>query len=221
MLVNFRCHLEALQSIDGVEQSKDADMSYVLIVPDFRCVLPNLTNQNLLELSTTLFLLFVIAEIIGAWSSNSLSLLGDASSMGVDVSTYICNIYGEWAKAHSQRSTVTSRIVLEVAIPALSTIAMVAVTLYVLIDAVRVLRHPSITNDVNTNYLYGYAAANLIVDAICGYLFSLRVDDVFVETNQVPQLSLDTFVALDQVCGYVGGLLSKCWRCSLIPPFLL
>ena len=40
----------------------------------------------------------VISEIVGAGLSNSLSLLGDAASMSVDVSTYICNIYGEWAK---------------------------------------------------------------------------------------------------------------------------
>lgn len=174
-------------------------MSYVLIVPDFRCTLPKLTNQNLLELSTSLFLLFVIAEVCGALLSNSLSLLGDAASMGVDVSTYICNIYGEWAKVHNQRSTVTSRIVLEVAIPGLSTVALIAVTLYVLVDAIGILHHPPEKNDVNTNYLYGYAAANLCVDLVCGFLFSLRQGDVFTEAGQVPKLSLDTFVALDQV----------------------
>lgn len=46
-----------------------------------------LTNQQVLIVTTILFGGFVAAEIVGALASNSLSLLGDASAMMVDVFT--------------------------------------------------------------------------------------------------------------------------------------
>jgi Co/Zn/Cd efflux system component len=45
------------------------------------------TNTTLLIITATCFSLFVLAEIIGAIASGSLSLLGDASAMSVDVFT--------------------------------------------------------------------------------------------------------------------------------------
>jgi len=174
-------------------------MSFTLVIPDWRCRIPRLTNQNLLEISLTLFSVFVIAEVVGAVLSNSLSLLGDAASMSVDVVTYICNIYGEWAKNTNQRGTVRSRIVIEVAIPAISTISLLAVTIYILLESITLLRHPPSVNDVNTDYLYGYAAVNLIVDLSVSYLFYARGDDVFIESDHVPTISLDTSINFEQV----------------------
>lgn len=46
-----------------------------------------ITNQTVLTVTTTLFAAFVIGEIIGALAGNSLSLLGDAAAMSVDVIT--------------------------------------------------------------------------------------------------------------------------------------
>ena len=169
-------------------------MLFTVVVPDFKCPSLKLTNQNLLEISVSLFFLFVLAEIVGAYLSNSLSLLGDAASMGVDVSTYVCNIYGEWAKDNNQRGTVKSRVVLEVIIPGISTVALLGVTAYICIDAVIVLMHPPVVNDVNTNYLYGYATANLCIDLACSYLFLARSDDIFLEKEMLPQISLDTSI---------------------------
>ncbi len=45
------------------------------------------TNQTVLIVTSVLFALFVVAEIIGALAGNSLSLLGDAAAMSVDVFT--------------------------------------------------------------------------------------------------------------------------------------
>jgi Co/Zn/Cd efflux system component len=45
------------------------------------------TNVQILWISIILFLSFVIAEIIAAYVSNSLALLGDAAAMSVDVFT--------------------------------------------------------------------------------------------------------------------------------------
>lgn len=46
-----------------------------------------LSNQFLLGVAAFSFLAFVIAEVIGALAGNSLSLLGDAAAMSVDVFT--------------------------------------------------------------------------------------------------------------------------------------
>ena len=44
-------------------------------------------NQSILLITCILFGIFVIAEIIGAFASGSLALLGDAAAMSVDVFT--------------------------------------------------------------------------------------------------------------------------------------
>lgn len=166
-----------------------------LIIPDIQ--LPRLSNHSLLEISATLFFLFVVAEIFGAILSNSLSLIGDASSMLVDVGTYICNMYAEWAKQRWGRVSNRTKLVLEVCIPATSVTALLVATGYIVVDAVMVLTNPPPEDDVNINYLYGYAAANLAVDIICTGLFYLRADDVFVEVSALPALSLDTSICFD------------------------
>jgi Co/Zn/Cd efflux system component len=50
-------------------------------------------NTTILTVSAVSFLLFVTAEIIGALASGSLSLLGDAGAMSVDVFTVIESNY--------------------------------------------------------------------------------------------------------------------------------
>lgn len=50
-------------------------------------------NQRLLFFTMISFLAFVVAEIIGAIASNSLSLLGDAAAMFIDVVTVIYVVY--------------------------------------------------------------------------------------------------------------------------------
>ena len=47
----------------------------------------DMTNQCILQALAFSFFIFVVAEIIGAVASNSLSLLGDAAAMSVDVFT--------------------------------------------------------------------------------------------------------------------------------------
>ena len=58
-----------------------------------QCCGIEVSNRTILWVSAITFLLFVVAEIIGALASNSLSLLGDASAMSVDVFTVILIIY--------------------------------------------------------------------------------------------------------------------------------
>ena len=59
----------------------------------------NATNQQVLGFSASTFFLFCIAEVIGAVLSGSLSLLGDAAAMSVDVFAYLCDMWAEKIKS--------------------------------------------------------------------------------------------------------------------------
>ena len=56
-------------------------------VGPLHCCGVELSNQVLLRVAAFSFLAFVLAEVVGAVASNSLSLLGDAAAMSVDVFT--------------------------------------------------------------------------------------------------------------------------------------
>ena len=56
-----------------------------MIGPNEKADTSCLTNSRILTVFAISFLLFVLAELIGAILSNSLSLLGDAAAMSVDV----------------------------------------------------------------------------------------------------------------------------------------
>eukprot|EP01031_Cornospumella_fuschlensis_P033147 gene33147-40105_t len=166
-----------------------------IVIPD-GCF-PKLSNQALLEISLCLFLGFAIAEIVGAYYSTSLSLLGDAVCMCVDVTTYVGNAYVEWVKGQYGRVSVSTRWVLEVYMPSASVLALVLVTIYITYDATKVLYHPPRIDSVDVDFLYGYSMANLLVDILCGVLFYMRSEDVFAEHEEVPRLSLDTSIDED------------------------
>ena len=68
----------------------------------------NRYNIKALGIISFLFGAFVICEIIGALASNSLSLLGDAAAMSVDVFSYFANMYAERIKSkHGELSIDT------------------------------------------------------------------------------------------------------------------
>lgn len=179
-------------------------MCFTFVIPEFSCLTTNLSNRNLLEISFLLFLIFVVSEILGAYVSNSIALFGDALSMSIDVVTYIFNIYGEYLKDNNYRNNycsshiINSTILIDIIIPSISLIALLIATSVMCYDAIVVLKHPPTENDVNTSYLYGYAAANLVVDGFCSYLFYLRSENVFEEYSNIPQLSIDTSISFDE-----------------------
>lgn len=88
----------------------------------------NASNQRILWISAISFLTFVIAEVIGASVSNSLSLLGDAAAMSIDVFTYFCSIYVERIKARGEKLSKCTRLMTEVIIPGGSVLALLAVS---------------------------------------------------------------------------------------------
>lgn len=169
-----------------------------IVLPDC-CTIPKFTNLKLLEISATLFSLFLIAEIIGAYYSHSLSLLGDSVGTGVDVSTYLINIYVEYLKSQYGRVNARSRYIVDVLVPSVSVLALITVTAYITLDAIRVLSRPPRVEVVDVRYLYSYAVVNLTLDLICSVLFYHQRDSVFEDKNTVPKLSLDTSIsALDE-----------------------
>ena len=147
------------------------------------------SNKCLLIVAAVLFLLFVVAEMFGALRSNSLSLLGDAIAMSVDVFSYITNLVAENTKEYSGRignpRSEYQRIVTEIAIPSFSVLCLLGVTFYITYDAINVLRHPPLVDDVPLVYLYGFAFLNLVIDVLCATLFVFRGRDVFEEPRMI------------------------------------
>lgn len=63
-------------------------------------LLNDVSNQRVLQVIAICFLLFVIAEAVGAAISHSLSLAGDAAAMSIDVFSYIVNMGAEYCKGN-------------------------------------------------------------------------------------------------------------------------
>ena len=74
LLTEGNIGLTEVEEADALEQKARKDKRYR-------------KNQRILIITTTAFFFFVIAEIVGALISGSLSLLGDAGAMSVDVFT--------------------------------------------------------------------------------------------------------------------------------------
>lgn len=154
------------------------------------------SNRTLLQVAASTFLLFMIAEVVGALKSNSLSLLGDAIAMSVDVFTYFTNLYAEGTKDSASSRNIFNRVVNEIGIPCFSVVCLLGVTVYITLDAVKVLENPPTVNDVPVSYLYGFAILNLVIDTLCGTFFYIRGKEVFFEPIiPIPMLSLE--ISLD------------------------
>lgn len=140
--------------------------------------------MTVLKITALSFFLFVVAEIVGAIVSNSLSLLGDASAMSLDVSTYVISIFVEEFKLRNEGGKTMSASTLwlvDIGIPVISVVALLCVTAYISIDALKVLKNPNIKEDVDVEYLYGFSFVNVIVDIISAVAFLKRGKSAFYE----------------------------------------
>jgi Co/Zn/Cd efflux system component len=140
-----------------------------------------LSNINILRAATLLFGMFVVSEIIGALASGALSLLGDGVAMGIDVLTYMANMYAEHIKSHHGFISFRLRILLEIGIPTFAICSLLAVTGWITSDAIAVLQNPKDSNDVSLAYLYGFSAANAFVDILTNMIFYYRGKNVFYQ----------------------------------------
>jgi Co/Zn/Cd efflux system component len=152
------------------------------------------TNRTLLTVAASSFLIFVIAEVVGALKSNSLSLLGDAIAMSVDVFTYFTNYCAEGTKQNYTYRSEYTRILTDVAVPSFSVACLLGVTGYIAYDAIIRLIRPPPVDDVPVIYMYVFSSLNLVIDLVCWFFFYLRGSDVFYEPIvplNVPTISLD------------------------------
>ena len=136
-------------------------------------------NLTVLMATAAAFLLFVIAEMVGSYLSNSLALLSDAGAMVVDVITYLCNIYAEVLKANDKEMDRSTRFTLEVLMPGISLVGLLMVTTYVTLQALHILQCPQVghDDDVDINYLYGFSAANVLIDVFSSMMFFFKPND--------------------------------------------
>jgi Co/Zn/Cd efflux system component len=138
-------------------------------------------NQYVLGVTALCFLSFVIAEIAGALYSHSLSLIGDAAAMMVDVFTYAFNMYAERVKSRGEVISNRARLIMEVYIPSLSVCALIGVTAYITQQAVIVLLHPNDqgSEDVNILMLWLFSSLNALVDIASLGMFCVSRDSAF------------------------------------------
>jgi len=133
-------------------------------------------NEKLLLVVGILFLAFAVTEVFASIASSSLSLLGDAMSMVVDVFTYGMNLFAERRKRIGGMS-VRTRLKLELWIPAISVAALLVTSAYVVGEAVETIMHPAETSSTVSSIMLEFSIANLLIDGLSVFFFA-RVNSV-------------------------------------------
>lgn len=177
-------------------------LQYIPILCSEECLAEKPSNVQVLLFAVVLFLIFVLAEIIGAIASNSISFLFFASAVSVDVICYFSSYWVEKMKRQDGFLSTSMRMILEVGVPGFSVLCLVVVTGYMVVDAFRVLHshhqgiHPmeNESGNATTHYLSGYSAVNLCMDLICASLLAWRGPEAFLEPDAIPIDSLDTSI---------------------------
>lgn len=145
-----------------------------------------LENNKLTKLAVIAAIMtaFSAAEFYGAHQSKALCLLADATCLALDAISYILSYVGESIKIGSKGSKldVQTAVFIEITIPFMSMLLLSAVSIYTLVKAINILMYPPESEDetVDVNYIYGFSAANLMLDAFCLWLL-LQEKNVFDE----------------------------------------
>jgi Co/Zn/Cd efflux system component len=164
-------------------------------------------NKNFLILTSILFTLFMLSEIGGALESNSLSLLGDAMAMSIDVANYVTNIYIENLKKKYNQLSLKVRWNAEVLVPFLAVNSLLAVSFWIFSDAIIIIINPPEITIVDISFLYGYASVNIIIDIICNYSFFSNGFNVFynslkpISNQEVKTYNLNMWSAFTHMFG--------------------
>ena len=158
-------------SVDGDEKVESTELK-------------GMSNQLVLQVTCASFLVFVIAEIIGALAGNSWSLLGDAAAMSVDVMSYFTNMIAERIKEKHGSVSEETRLILEVYIPSFSILSLLGVTAYVTVGAVGDIITKPADDDVDINMLWIFSSLNALVDILSGWMFYKKGASVFFQDLQ-------------------------------------
>lgn len=99
-------------------------------------------------------------------------------------------MYAEWVKAKQGYLDGKTRYLLEVYIPSFSVMALLGVTIYIMSDAVRVIRnHGDDGEEVSVVFLYAFSCGNFAVDVFSSLMFYLRGTDGFKNYHHVVQVT--------------------------------
>eukprot|EP00401_Gymnodinium_catenatum_P008681 CAMPEP_0117546394 /NCGR_PEP_ID=MMETSP0784-20121206/46584_1 /TAXON_ID=39447 /ORGANISM="" /LENGTH=291 /DNA_ID=CAMNT_0005343263 /DNA_START=29 /DNA_END=904 /DNA_ORIENTATION=+ len=135
--------------------------------------LPRFTAEQTLLVTASLTAAFAALQMVAATLSHSLSLLGDSGDMAVDAFTYALAYFVERERASDGQ--LTGRLVLlENATIALSGLTLVVGSVLLLIDAASRLKgagREDAENEVNADYILGFALVNLAIDGVQVTLF--------------------------------------------------
>ena len=86
----------------------------------------------------------------------------------MDILSYLGNIYVERVKRNNpgEKLTLGTKLCINVYIPVLSILSLVAVTIYVTIKAINVLKSNGSEeeDDLKVAYLYGFSSSNLVIN---------------------------------------------------------
>lgn len=165
---------DSLTLAEDLKESLIADKAQPKITENERKTL--FTNQVILRVAAFSFGLFVISEIIGALACGALSLLGDSIAMGVDVITYLTNMYAEHIKSHHGGFlSKKARWFFDVVVPLFAVCSLLSVSIWICLEAVQLIFYPEEgEDDVSILLLYAYASANFVVDFIATICFLNR-----------------------------------------------
>jgi cobalt-zinc-cadmium efflux system protein len=113
---------------------------------------------------------FGVVEIVGAWISGSLALFSDAGHMGTDVAALAVALFAQ----HLARRPPSHRASYgyaraEVLAAFINALVMLAVVIWIAIEAVRRLLVPT---PVEGTVVVGVALAGLVVNVVCAWLLS-------------------------------------------------
>eukprot|EP00040_Diaphanoeca_grandis_P004536 m.29223 g.29223 ORF g.29223 m.29223 type:complete len:271 (-) comp16059_c0_seq1:114-926(-) len=132
-------------------------------------------NKKLLWIAMVSFSLFAIAELIASILSNSEALLGDALTMMVDGVSYGVNLWADKAKIDKSDS---ERLKIDLIAPAASITALLAVTVYVTVEAVTEINlSKDAEPDVDATVMWSFASVNLVLDFLNLGLFLVKKTD--------------------------------------------
>jgi Co/Zn/Cd efflux system component len=94
-------------------------------------------------------------------------------------------MYAEHIKETEGVISVGKQMLLDIYIPGVSVCGLLAVTVYVLIETIDVLLHPTPEDAVDVYFLYGFASANFVIDVLCISLFAARGSGALLEEKEV------------------------------------
>lgn len=123
---------------------------------------PSSGNKRRLAWTLALAASYMLAEVVGGWVANSLALLADAGHMFLDVAALALSFFAMWMAerpAPSQRTYGYYRA--EILAALVNGATLVAVSIYILIEAYHRLREPP---EVQGPLMTGIAVGGLLVN---------------------------------------------------------